>query len=172
MQKFVKDLEQRYQLKQDIPAELLNLKFTASSGYLKQNLENLFRHLNRMEFITSKEMYDQALGLFQVDVRKAGRGHMVFVTDENGVVIRHPMKLSDFDERPKFYLSKQELLGQDQRVVSKQSKDGVAISTLKSLVIKELIWQIQTQFGNRTLKKSKKQQLKESNKRRNRRRYR
>ncbi len=105
MQKFVKALEQKYQLKQEIPAELRNLKFTASSGYLKQNLESLFLQLNRMEMITSKELYDQALGFFQVEIRKAGRGHMVFVTDENGAVIRHPIKLSDFDERPRFYLN-------------------------------------------------------------------
>jgi hypothetical protein len=41
-----------------------------------------------------------------VEIRKAGRGHLVFVTDENGAVIRHPMKLSDFEERPRFYLDK------------------------------------------------------------------
>jgi hypothetical protein len=37
----------------------------------------------------------------------------VFVTDKNGYVIRLLMKLSDFQERPKFYLSKQESLAQD-----------------------------------------------------------
>jgi hypothetical protein len=177
MQKFVKDLEQKYALKQEVPAELLNLKFTASSGYLKQNLENLFTHLNGMEFISSKEIYDQSLKLFNVEIRKAGRGHMVFVTDENGAVIRHPMKLSDFDEKPKFYLSRQEALSQPQlkkdfwETVSGPYKEGVTISTLKSLIIKELIWQMQQQFNDGALDKRGKQKLNGSTKKRKRGRH-
>ena len=46
MQKFVKELEQKYQLKQEVPAELMNLKFTVSSKNLKQNLESLFGQLS------------------------------------------------------------------------------------------------------------------------------
>jgi hypothetical protein len=59
-----------------------------------------------MEFITSREMYDQALKLFNVEIRKAGRGYSVFVADENGNPIRHPVRMSDFEERPEFYLRK------------------------------------------------------------------
>ncbi len=171
MQKFVKELEQKYQLKQEIPAQLRNLKFTASSGHLKRNLESLFKELNRIDIITSKELYDQALGLFQVEIRKAGRGHLVFVTDENGAVIRHPMKLSDFEERPRFYLSRQELLSQEQNkkdlpnTLSKQNHEGIAIGTLKSLIIKEMIWQMQAQL-NGPLEKRKKFRLKEQSKKR------
>lgn len=152
MQKFVKELEQKYQLKQEIPKELMNLKFTASSGNLKQNLENLFTHLNGMEFISSKEVYDQVLKLFNVEIRKAGQGHMVFVTNENGAVIRHPMKLSAFDERPNFYLSRQETLSQEQirkslsESISEPNREGIVASTLKSLIVKELIWQMQVQM--------------------------
>jgi len=105
-QRFIKDLEQKYQLSKDESKEKLNYRFSGSSKNLKQNLENLFGQLNRMEFITSGEMYDQALGLFQVEVRNAGRGHLVFVTDENGNPIRHPVKMSNFEERPKFYLDR------------------------------------------------------------------
>ncbi len=172
MQKFVKELEQKYQLKQEIPAQLRNLKFTASSGYLKRNLETLFSELNRMDIITSKEMYDQALGFFQVEIRKAGRGHMVFVTDENGAVIRHPMKLSDFEERPRFYLSRQELLSQEQNkkdlpnTLSKQNHEGIAIGTLKSLIIKELILNIGAQLTGDSFKKGKRNRLKKGDKKR------
>jgi hypothetical protein len=161
MQKFVKDLEQKYQLKQEVPAELMNLKFTASSKNLKQNLENLFKQLNRMDFITSKEIYDQALGLFNVEIRKIGRRYSVFVMDEQGNPVRHPIKLSDFDERPKFHLSKQELLTQNQvkknfsEVILKQNKEGVPISTLKSLIIKELIYQMQVQINGNSLSRNK-----------------
>ena len=105
-QRFIEDLEQKYQLTKDDIPEKLNFRFSNSSKDLKQNLENLFGQLNRMDFITSKEMYDQALKLFQVEIRKAGRCHLVFVTDENGNPIRHPVKMSDFEERPRFYPSK------------------------------------------------------------------
>jgi hypothetical protein len=104
-QRFIKDLEQKYQLTKDEPHEKLNYRFSGSSKNLKQNLESLFGQLNLMEFISSKEMYDQALKLFNVEIRRSGRGYSVFVTDENGNSIRHPMRMSDFEERPKFYLS-------------------------------------------------------------------
>lgn len=77
-QRFIKDLEQKYQLVKDEPQEKLDYRFSGSSKNLKQNLESLFGQLNRMEFITSKEMYDQALKLFNVEVRKAGQGILCF----------------------------------------------------------------------------------------------
>ena len=161
MQKFVKELEQKYQLKQEVPKELMSLKFTASSGNLKQNLESLFSQLNRMEFITSKEQYDQALKLFNVEIRKAGQGHMVFVTNKNGAMIRHPMKLSAFDERPNFYLSRQETLSQEEikksfSETSGSNREGITASTLKSLIVKELIWQVQQQIDSDSLNRNKK----------------
>jgi len=111
-QRFIKGLEEKYQLTKDDPQEKLNYRFSGSSKNLKQNLESLFTQLNRMDFINSKAMYDQALKLFNVEVRKAGRGHLVFVTDENGNPVRHSVKMGDFEERPKFYLGK--TLKQDQ----------------------------------------------------------
>ncbi|KOH43489.1 relaxase/mobilization nuclease domain-containing protein [Sunxiuqinia dokdonensis] len=165
-QRFIKGLEQKYQLTKDDPQEKLNYRFSGSSKNLKQNLENLFAQLNRMVFISSKELYDQALGLFQVEIRKAGRGHLVFVTDENGNPVRHPVRMSDFEERPRFYLSRQELLSQDQfkknssETVSKQNINGVAMSTLKSLIIKELIWQMRAQIDGDSLSKYKRHKMK------------
>lgn len=140
-QRFIKDLEQKYQLTKDDNPEKLNFRFSNSSKDLKQNLENLFGQLNRMEFITSKETYDQALGLFQVEIRKAGRGHLVFIVDENGNPIRHPVKMSDFQERPKFYLSERQNLGQHSKQYLKPDQTGLGAGVLKSLVLKELIRQ-------------------------------
>ena len=57
-QRFIKDLEQRYQLTKDENPEKINFRFSNSSKDLKQNLENLFGQLNRMDFINSKEMYE------------------------------------------------------------------------------------------------------------------
>ncbi len=106
VQKFIKELEQTYQLKNDEPKEKVNLKFTAYSKNLKQNLENLFTELNGMDFITSKQMYNDALRLFHVEIRQVQKGHLVFVTDGNENPVRHPIKMSDFQERPRFYQSK------------------------------------------------------------------
>jgi hypothetical protein len=103
IQKFIKALEQNYQLKNDDPKEKIDLKFTAYSKNLKQNLENLFVELNRMDFITSKHMYNDALKLFHIEIRQVHKGHLVFVTDGNGNPIRHPIKISEFEEKPRFY---------------------------------------------------------------------
>jgi hypothetical protein len=107
VQKFIKELEQTYQLKNDDPKEKIDLKFTAYSKNLKQNLENLFIELNRMDFITNKQMYNDALKLFHVEIRQVQKGHLVFVTDGNRNAVRHPIKMSDFEERPRFYESKE-----------------------------------------------------------------
>ena len=166
MQKFVKDLEQKYQLKQEVPEELMNLKFSASSKNLQQNLENLFKQVNRMEFITSKEMYDQALRLFQVEIKRAGRGYLVFVTDEQGNLIRHPVKMSDFKERPRFYETtrlneKSQVNDFDKRISSGTEKGS---RSLKLLILKELMMQVtkyqsgqrDKKFGKRSKRKGRK----------------
>jgi hypothetical protein len=168
-QRFIKDLEEKYQITKDDTAEKLNYRFSGSSKNLKQNLESLFGQLNRMEFITSKELYDQALGLFQVEIRKAGRGHLVFVTDENGNPVRHPLRMSDFEERPRFYLLRQENLSQEQirksfSETSGSNKEGITASSLKSLIVKELIWQVQQQLNDGTLERIKRRTLKHQNK--------
>ncbi|MFA5329662.1 MAG: relaxase/mobilization nuclease domain-containing protein [Prolixibacteraceae bacterium] len=159
-QRFIKGLEQKYQLTKDEPQEKLNFRFSNSSKDLKQNLENLFGQLNRMEFITSKTMYDQALGLFQVEIRKAGRGHLVLVTDENGNPIRHPVKMSDFQERPKFYLPEQQTLGQHSGKYLGSDLTGQSIGVLKSLVLKELIRQVKTQLDDGSGFRNKRYMLK------------
>jgi Relaxase/Mobilisation nuclease domain len=117
VQKFIKDLEQTYKLTYDEPKEKINLKFTAYSKNLKQNLESLFSELNRMDFITNKQMYNDALKLFHIEIRQVQKGHLVFVNDGNGNPVRHPIKLSDFEDRPRFYQSK----GKDEKM---QLADG------------------------------------------------
>ncbi len=59
-----------------------------------------------MDFITSKQMYNDALKLFHIEIRQVKKGNLVFVTDGNGNPVRHPIKMSDFQERPRFYQSK------------------------------------------------------------------
>lgn len=60
------------------------LKFTSYSKNLKQNLE----------------------------IRQIHKGHLVFVAVGNGNAVRHPIIMSDFEERPRFYQSK----GRDEKI--------------------------------------------------------
>lgn len=60
-----------------------------------------------MDFITNKQMYNDALKLFHIEIRQVKKGHLIFVTDGNGNPIRHPIMLSDFEERPRFYQTKE-----------------------------------------------------------------
>jgi len=105
-QRFIKSLEQKYDLSKEQNQVQSNLKFSAGSRNLKQNLESLFYQLNQIESISTKQLYNKSLELFNVEVRKSGRGHVVFITDENGSPVRYPIRLSEFEERPRFYLSK------------------------------------------------------------------
>ncbi len=104
-QRFIKSLEQKYDLSKEPNKEQTNLKFSAVSSNLKRNLERLFYQLNHIESITSKQLYDKSLELFNVEMRRSGRRHVVFVIDGAGNPVRYPIRLSDFEERPKFYVS-------------------------------------------------------------------
>ena len=106
VKRFIQQMEQRHELVQT-PIKEQNFYFNARSRNIKQNLENLFKHLNQISEITSKEMYNEALKLFNVEIRKSGRGHIVVVTDDIGNPIRYPIRLSNFKEGPKFYKSLQ-----------------------------------------------------------------
>lgn len=105
VQRFIKSLEQKYDLTKELTKEQPNLKFSAGSRNLKQNLESLFYQLNNIESITTKQLYDESLELFNVEIRRTGRGHVVFVTDGNGNPVRNPIRLSEFEERPRFYVA-------------------------------------------------------------------
>ncbi|KJF45493.1 relaxase/mobilization nuclease domain-containing protein [Draconibacterium sediminis] len=104
-QRFIKSLEQKYDLTKEQNHVQSNLKFSAGSRNLKQNLESLFYQLNQIESITTKQFYDKSLELFNVEIRRSGRGHVAFITDEFGNPIRYPIRLSEFQERPRFYFT-------------------------------------------------------------------
>lgn len=104
-QRFIKSLEQKYELPKEQSQVQANLKFSAGSRNLKQNMESLFYQLNQIDSVSNKQLYNKSLELFNVEVRKSGRGHVVFVTDENGSPVRYPIRLSEFEERPRFHVS-------------------------------------------------------------------
>ena len=104
VKRFIQSLEKKYELTKDQTQEKSSLKFSSKSDNLKRNLENLFYQLNQIESITSKQLYNKSLELFNVEIRKSGRGHIVLVTDGNGSPVRYPIRLSEFEERPRFHL--------------------------------------------------------------------
>ena len=75
--------------------------------------------------------------LFHVEIRQAQKGHLVFVTDGNGNPVRHPIKMSDFEERPRFYESKgkaEKIELADGYSMDKSSKPAINNPTSKMLV--------------------------------------
>lgn len=140
MQKFVQELEQKYKLTTKQTKEQPDYKFLPRSRNIKQNLENLFKHLNSLEKITSKEMYNEALKFFNVEIKKSGRGQIVLVTDREGNPIRYPVRLSNFKERPKSFLSQKERLKFEQPVEKeqyhqqKEQGNMLSFSLVKSLL--------------------------------------
>jgi hypothetical protein len=70
-------------------------------------------------------MYNEALRLFNVEIRKSGRGHIVVVTDDFGNPIRYPIRLSNFKEGPKFYKG---LQAENESQINKQMLDKFQIA--------------------------------------------
>jgi hypothetical protein len=140
LQRFVKSLEEKYQLTQKTSKEEPVFRFSPRNRNIKQNLENLFKHLNSLEEITSKDAYIEALKLFNVEIKKSGRGHIVLVTDGAGNPIRYPIRLSKFKERPKFYQTHEKRLKDDQSVEKEQYHQQKEQSTMLSFsLVKSLL---------------------------------
>ncbi|MDQ2178562.1 relaxase/mobilization nuclease domain-containing protein [Marinifilum sp. D714] len=135
VQQFVKKLHEKYQLNQNSQGEKIDFHFSPHSRNIKQSLENLFYHLNHTKEIQSKEMYEKTLKLFNVEVRKSGRGHIVLVTDDQGEAIRYPIRLSRFQEKPRFWTEEKKEIGKQS---VKKSKAGSRHHGLLEDFIKEL----------------------------------
>ncbi|PTN10105.1 relaxase/mobilization nuclease domain-containing protein [Mangrovibacterium marinum] len=136
-QRFIKSLEQKYGLTKEENPQKLNYRFSGSSRNLKQNLESLFGQLNQMDFIRSKAMYDEALKMFDIEIRPFGRGYAAFVTDGTGNPVRYPIRLSEFEERPNFYAERN--LGHEVKFVMNQ-KIGFP-ENFKRELLKALVYQ-------------------------------
>jgi len=149
-QNFIKELEIRHQLDNKTRKEKPVFKFSAKSRNIKQSLESLFYHLNQLDMLQSKEVYEQYLKLFNVEIRKSGRGHIVVVTDGKGKVIRYPIRLSKFKEQPKFYQKEKQQIDKPKQI-SEERK--ISKSDLKSDFLKELLWQIRLKDQNQETKR-------------------
>jgi len=143
-QRFIRGMEERYGLTRDAGGEEINFRFSPASRNLRLNLENLFVQLNRMEMVSSRELYDEALRLFQVEIRQAGRGFLVFVTDQAGRPVRYPVKMSNFQTRPNFYESQEREVAHSSQQKNWLTEQGRKI--FRSVLMKELIRGLNGQF--------------------------
>jgi hypothetical protein len=80
-------------------------------------------------------------------------------SDENGNPVRYPVKMSDFQERSKYYLSEQRTLGQHSGKYLDSNLIGQSSDVLKSLVLKELIRQVNSNSTGFQIKKRQKMKL-------------
>lgn len=111
---------------------------SARSRKIKQSLEVL-HYLNQMDSINSKALYDEALKLFNVEIRQSGRGHTVIVTDGEGKVICYPIRLSKFKEQPKFYQKKKQ---KNDKYVQMSEERKIKKIDFKTDFLKEVFCQI------------------------------
>ncbi|MBN1969115.1 MAG: hypothetical protein JW870_07085, partial [Candidatus Delongbacteria bacterium] len=74
--------------------------------------------------------------------------------------VRHPVKMSDFQEKPKFYLAEQRNLGQHSTQCLDSDQTVLCHGVLKSLVLKEMIRLAKTQFDDGTSVRNKRYKLK------------
>ncbi|WP_461632558.1 relaxase/mobilization nuclease domain-containing protein [Labilibaculum euxinus] len=158
-QNFIKELELRHQLDNCKRREKTVFKFSAQSRNIKQSLESLFFHINQLKEVNSKVLYNETLRLFNVEIRKSGRGHLVVVTDGNGKVIRYPIRLSKFKEQPQLWIQDKKE-AERQKIIS--CNNSFNNHRLFTDFLKELNWQIRCQ----ELRNNKVKQLKTRKKKR------
>jgi hypothetical protein len=104
MQRFIHELEQKYDIKQEEPKSQLkqnNFTLNATCSDLKARVEGIFRLLNQSSGIESETMYHDILKAFNLEIIRSGRGEVVQVTDNNGKIIRNPLRMSEFKDRIK-----------------------------------------------------------------------
>lgn len=147
LQQFIKDLEIRHELKQKTNKEEPVFRFSPRSRNIKQNLEGLFQHLNGLEEITSKEAYLEVLKLFNVELKRSGRGYIVLVTDGAGNPIRYPIRLSNFKEKPKSFHSQKEQLKNVHQDNKNNQRQKNQQATLAPSLIRNLLRMIPREFS-------------------------
>ncbi|WP_319592519.1 relaxase/mobilization nuclease domain-containing protein [uncultured Draconibacterium sp.] len=135
IKRFLHQLEEKYNLPLKEKPQEINFRFSARSRNIKENLENLFKHLNEKDELTTKDLYDQALLTFKVEVQKSGRGHIVVVLGNDGKPARYPIRLSNFNNKPKFYskenrLTLQESVEREQKIEKSKDMDLTKVGVI------------------------------------------
>jgi len=104
MQRFIQGLEQKYDLKQEEPKSQIRqneFMLNATCSDLKARIEGIFKLLNQSTGIDNETMYYDILRSFNLEVKPSGKGEVILVTDNEGKIIRNPLRMSDLKERIK-----------------------------------------------------------------------
>jgi len=104
MQRFIQGLQQKYDLKQEEPKSQLRkneFMLNATCSDLKARVEGIFNLLNQSTGIDNETMYHDILSSFNLEVQRSGKGSVVQITDNEGKIIRNPLRMSQLKERIK-----------------------------------------------------------------------
>jgi len=104
MQRFIQGLEQKYDLKQEEPKSQLrqnDFSINSTCSDLKARVEGIFKLLNQSTAIDNETMYHDILRSFNLEVKQSGKGDVILVTDNDGKIIRNPLRMSELKERIK-----------------------------------------------------------------------
>ena len=104
MRRFVQSLETKYDLKQVEPKSQLeqkNFTLNTTCSDLRARVEGIFRLLNQSKGIENETMYHEILRAFSLEIYRSERGAVVHVKNNEGKIIRNPMKMSSIKERIK-----------------------------------------------------------------------
>ena len=125
MQRFIGELEQKYGLIQEA-SQLKQNDFTlnATCPDLKARIEGIFLLLNSSSGIESVKMYHDILSSFNLETLRSGKGFVVAVTDNEGNIIRSPIRLSDIREKIKITEANQKPEKQMVKQVEEQINGG------------------------------------------------
>jgi len=104
MQRFIQELEQKYDLKQEEPKSQIrqnDYMLNATCSDLKARIEGIFKLLNQSTGIDNETMYHDILRAFNLEVKRSGRGEVILVKDNEGKIIRNSLRMSELKERIK-----------------------------------------------------------------------
>jgi hypothetical protein len=104
MRRFIQRLETKYDLNQVEPKSQLeqkNFTLNTTCSDLRARVEGIFRLLNQSKGIENETMYHEILRAFSLEIYRSERGAVVHVKNNEGKIIRNPMKMSAIKERIK-----------------------------------------------------------------------
>jgi len=95
---FVKELELKYNLLYTLKkSDVVNLIPSHRSANLHTSIQEVFKLLNQSNIISRQEYLD-ILKAFNLEIYQTEKGQSVLIKDQDGTTLRHPIKMSDFQE--------------------------------------------------------------------------
>jgi hypothetical protein len=96
---FIQGLQQCYDLDTTAKLDKVQLIPTINSPNLHEGIQQVFKLLNQSN-IENRQEYLDILKAFNLELYQSEQGQSVVVKNQDGQVLRHPIPLSQFEERP------------------------------------------------------------------------